>query len=47
MLSEEEIKNLTYDLVSEIKDPEFDKTYEELNMIKEDDIFIIGFLISA
>ena len=39
----QEIKELAYDLISEIKDPEFDKTYEDLEMVDEDNIKINGF----
>ena len=35
-----------YDIISDIKDPEFDKTYEDLCMVSEDDIYINSFLIS-
>ena len=29
-LNNKELKELVYDIISDIKDPEFDKTYEDL-----------------
>ena len=40
--SPSDIKDIAYDLISDIKDPEFDKTYEDLEMVDEDYIKING-----